>query len=157
MRGWIDSTATSKCRECGGDGERLPEGEVVELRQFKCECDGHVWYSRAEKSNCNKEDCEKLVDAVPVGQEEGVFVCKFECDCELENCDCANDPEPYEYRVRCQMNDTAKCYRCRDSGHDEYHVAPYGFLPRQHVRKTTNNEHSCCQCNGSGNCKYFRK
>ena len=147
-RGWIDSNTTSKCRECGGDGERLPQGVVVELRQFICPCDGHIWYARAEKSIC--KSCKKWVDAVPVGQEKGVFVCKFLCNC--KECGCKN-----EYRVRCRMCDTAKCYSCRGRGHDEYHVKPYGFLARQHIRKTTDNEHSCSRCNGSGDCPNFKE
>ena len=154
-RGWRDSSPTSQCRECEGDGELLPAGQEVELRQFKCMCDGtedgHIWYERAERSVCR--ECRKWVDAVPVGEEEGVFVCKFECDCEEENCGCANDPDPYEY---C-MCDTAKCYRCRGNDHDGHHVAPYGFLSRRYVKKTTNNVHSCIRCNGSGDCPNFRE
>jgi predicted RNA-binding Zn-ribbon protein involved in translation (DUF1610 family) len=49
------------------------------------------------------------------------------------------------------MTDTAKCYSCRDQGH-EYDNSPYGFLPLRRIHKKTSNKHECSKCNGSGDC-----
>ena len=158
-RAWYEWAERSKCNDCDRDVDPVPKGEEIEYRQFVCENDdckecGHRWEKMARRSKCRS--CEQYGTMVPTGEEEGVFICKILCDCEKENCACAEDPEPYDYTVRCRMRDTAECYRCKRSGHVEYHVKPYAFRPLHHgIKKTSDNVHSCSRCNRSRNCLNF--
>ena len=148
---WYDRAEISVCRSCNENGVLIPIGKELEYRQFKCDnCDGRRWIAMAERSQCRL--CNNSGELIPVNEEIGVFVCKFVCDCDEEQCGCARNRK--EYRVICEMSDTAICYRCRDSDH---HVTPYGFLPRRRIRRMTDNTHSCSKCNGSGDCPNLRR
>ena len=153
---WYERVERSLCRSCNEYGEVVPVGEEMEYRQFMCEnCNRRRWIAMAEVSKCR--ECKNDGVLIPVNEEVGVFVCKFICDCSKQGCGCANHSEKYEYRVTCEMTDTAQCYRCRDSGRHEHHVKPYGFLPRRSIKRMTDKEHSCSKCNGSGDCPNLRR
>ena len=152
-RVWYERAERSKCHDCENYGRLVPEGREIEYRQFVCDnaaCEhlGHRWQTMAERSECRH--CSEHGEMVPTGEEVGVFICKFNCEC--DECDCTND-----YTVRCRMCNTAVCYRCRRRGH-EHNVSPYGFRPlRFGIRRMTDNIHSCSDCNGSGNCPNFSR
>ena len=123
----------SKCPSCEEYGELL-------LRQMRCsnrDCKKFKnarrrWIVSASPSQCN--ECKEDGELVPLGEETGVFTCKFLCDC------------TNEYNVRCKMTNTAECYSC-----DEQDVQPYTFCSREIIKKT-NNKHSCSECRGRGEC-----
>lgn len=127
-----------------------PEECYSNLWQFKCEsCPGkfehheyHMWHARVKNgvnplSKCKK--CKRKVPAIPRGEEEGVKICHFVCT--------TGDT----YVVRCTMQDTAPCYKCRDKGHDE-EVVPCHFEPLRRIKRKTDATHNCSKCHGSGNC-----
>ncbi len=132
----------------------MPERGNKELRQFICRgCPGkysyhkyRVWHGWVDsnylKSRCH--NCNKMKEAVPRGEEEGVHVCNFHCPC------------GNEYVVRCEMRDTACCYACRARGRVRQ-VAPHSFQPLRKIKKKTDNVHSCSKCNGSGDCPNMRR
>ena len=74
-------------------------------------------------------------EAIPRGLEEGVFICFFPCKCGRK------------YVVKCEMQDTAKCYGCLCQN-----VKPCHFQPRTHIKRQTDNVHSCSKCNGQPGC-----
>ena len=136
---WYERAEISVCRSCNENGVLIPIGEELGYRQFMCDnCDGRRWIAMAERSQCQL--CNNFGELIPVKEEIGVFVCKFVCDC--EQCGCARNRK--KYHVICEMSDTAICYRCRNSGHLDRHVTPYGFLPRRQgrrIRRMTDIEH----------------
>ena len=79
------------------------------------------------------DECEEWIEAVPRGEEEGVHICHFTCDCGSK------------FTVRCRMSDTAPCYTCGD---DE--VEPHSFEPLRSIRTKSDNVHSCSRCPRSG-------
>ena len=113
--------------------KRLP------LRQFSC-CK-HRWGERVPdekpQSMCNK--CKKMREAIPKGEEVGVY--KFICECDKQ------------YTVQCRMCDTAECYNC---GKQDVKPVPDSITFRQIRKKPdTPNKHSCGRCHGAGNCLNF--
>ena len=121
------------------------------LWQFKCEnCPGkydyhpyRLWYQKIRgrgdpMSRCHS--CDRMVHAVPRGDEEGVFICFFKCDCE------------HTYTVKCQMQDTAPCYSCR-----EVDVPPCHFEPRLRIVRKSSAKHSCSRCRGKNDCPNMRR
>lgn len=150
----------SKCYDCGNMMEAVPRDEEGEnsctpeechsnLWQFKCEtCPGKhswqpykVWYERVAgkdpKSKCHS--CGTMRKAVPRGEEKGVFICFVICTCE------------HRYTVRCEMQDTAPCYRCGQQ------VSPCHFEPRRRIHRKTDNTHNCSKCGGKGDCPNMSK
>ena len=81
-----------------------------------------------------------MKEAVPRGHEEGVFICFFSCQCGRK------------YVVRCEMQDTTKCYGCL-----RQKVKPCHFQPRTHIKRQTDNVHSCSKCNGQPGCPNMRQ
>ena len=150
-RAWYARAERSGCRECGEYGNLVPVGEELEYRQFVCTnedstCRGRKWEEMAEKSKCRI--CNRYGEMVPTGEEVGVFICKFVCDCNKRNCGLGEDQNLHKYTVQCRMQNTAECYSCRKDG-----VKPYAFRPLHHgINKSTDNVHSCSECNGSGDC-----
>ena len=112
-------------------GAGMPRGR--ELRQFRCDCDGHRWIARGTESQCNK--CDEDGELIPEGEEVGVFVFNFHCDC------------GNQYTVKCERSDTAECYECGEQDNEPLSIVPRGFI----VRKT-DKKHSCSKCRGRGNC-----
>ena len=143
------------CRECKETVEATPREEKRSLclRQFKCintECSacGHLWWKgvpedREAAAKCR--ECGKPGKAVPKGQERGVGVCKFICEC------------GNTYTVLCELTDTAPCYECREKG-KKTDNSPCEFSPRQRIQKKTDtgNTHNCSKCNGGGDCPNLR-
>lgn len=153
-RAWYERAERSLCKICNMQGAEVPEGE--EWRQFKCDhCNERGWIAMAERSKCRF--CNRYGTLIPTGQEVGVFVCKFMCTCDRCNCTSRMDPDaPYEYTVVCEMTDTAKCYSCRDRGHN-HRNSPYGFTPRRRINRKSNNVHECSKCYGCGDCPNLRQ
>ena len=151
---WYKRAERSRCIDCGQYGEKVPAGKEIKYSQFvcrnaKCPRNGlHRWEKMAEESKCRF--CGEYGEMVPSGEEQGVFICKFSCDCD---CVCGNS-----YTVRCQMSDTAVCYECLDYRDHRHEVSPYAFLPlRFGIKRTTNKVHSCSSCYDTpGNCPNFR-
>lgn len=154
---WYARRVSSTCRDCGVTYDPLPLGIIVEYHQFVCEnadCRelGRRWEKMATRSKCRI--CNHYGRMVPTGEEIGVFICKFRCDC--EQCDCPTDRLPYT--SRCRMQCTTICYRCRGMGHNNYRNSPYTFRPRRFgIKKMTDNVHGCSDCNdGSKDCPNTR-
>ena len=78
--------------------------------------------------------CGVEYEACPIGEEVGVGVCHFRCDC------------GHEYNVVCEMQDTAVCYECGVM------VEPYEMEPLRRIKRKTKRTHSCSKCNGKGRC-----
>ncbi len=120
------------------------------LWQFKCEdCPGkhehhkyRLWYQKVRGNNPVSQchSCENMMPAVPRGEEEGVFICFFKCNCE------------HTFTVKCQMWNTAPCYSCREA-----EVEPCHFEPRLRIVRKTNAKHSCSMCRGKKECPNLRK
>lgn len=72
--------------------------------------------------------------ACEIGDEEGVGVCSFVCEC------------GHTYSVVCRMIDTATCYKCECDNN----AVEMG--PRRRIEKKTENQHSCSRCKGQGKC-----
>ena len=114
-------------------------------RQFECpDCppardhyDIRRWHKRVPDSNpfsvCTS--CNEEYEACPIGEEVGVGVCMFKCDC------------GHEYSVVCEMTDTATCFQCYNSD-----IEPHEYTPLRRIKGKSSNKHSCSKCNGSGNC-----
>ena len=125
----------SQCASCGENGElRLRQMRCSNINCEKCINDQR-WIASILPSQCNQ--CEEDGQPIPLGKEQGVFTCKFLCDCKTQ------------YNVRCKMTNTAECYGC---GKKDVH--PFSFCSRR-IRKKTDNVHSCSECNGQGNCPNF--
>lgn len=107
--------------------KRRPPIRQFQCKNEKCCAHGRTWLKRTIPSQCNK--CGEDGQLIPKGEEIGVFVCKFKCECGRQ------------YTVKCRMQDTAKCYKCRK------HNSPHGFIPRWNIKKKTDNVHSCSRCN----------
>ncbi len=75
---------------------------------------------------------------VPRRQEEGVFICYCVCF----TC-------PREFTVKCEMQDTAKCYGVKCGSKM---VSPCHFEPRRRIEKKSDCTHSCSKCNGKPGC-----
>lgn len=130
--------------------ECSPQQCTSKLWQFKCtQCQGkhewheyRLWYQKVRgdqpRSRCHS--CNRMKDAVPRGEEEGVFICFFVCQCGKK------------YTVRCTMQDTAPCYSCGDP-----YVPSCHFEPRKKIVRKTNQKHNCSSCNGSGDCPNMRR
>ena len=138
---WYKRAERSKCKFCDEYGRQVPVGEEVEWRQFYCAHCNERWIDMATRSKC--VECGGDAEMVPKGEEIGVFVCKFECSAE----GCTN-----EYRVTCKMSNKAVCYDCSP----KHLNSPYAFEPRRRIKRKTEKQHSCSQCNGSGNCPNLR-
>ena len=95
-------------------------------------------------SQCNKPECGRNDEMIPEGEEVGVFVFRFDCDCGAH------------YTVKCRREDTAKCYECRERGRDQDNI-PGNIIPRQFIKKRTDRVHSCSRCRGNGNCPNFSR
>ena len=114
-----------------------------ELRQFICDtCPGKLphhtyalWYKRvrADDPYAQCRVCKEMIEAVPRGEEEGVLICHFECDCDSK------------FTVRCRMCDTAPCYAC-----EEQEVEPDSFEPLRSIRTKSDIKHKCSRCPRSG-------
>ena len=140
----------SECWECHEQTRAIPDDDVdeknYEKRQFECNCrpNRHLWWEtvckteRVIRSKCRY--CHGLSTPIPKGEEKGVGACKFECQ------------RGHRFTVVCEMTDTAECYRC-----GEPEVAPYEFTPPRHIKKTTDNKHSCSKCKGRDNCPNMRQ
>ena len=120
-----------------------PQKCVSTLYQFKCtSCPGKdgqpykLWYEnvKGERPQSRCHGCGEMRHAVPRGQEEGNFVCYFICDCS------------HSFVGWCRMIDTSPCYGCRAQ------VPPCHFMPKNKIKRISDNVHSCSRCNGSGNC-----
>ena len=108
------------------------------LRQFTCEtggcrAEGSTWMRR--DTFCECRECGEEAELIPQGEEIGVFVFEF-------NCDCGN-----QYTVWCRWEDTAECYECGAPDNQ-----PTRFLPREFISPKTDNTHSCSRCGGHGDC-----
>ena len=120
------------------------------LWQFKCEtCPGKyarhtykVWIGKVKgdcpRSPCNS--CNEMKEAIPRREEEGVLICFFICSCENK------------YTVRCEMQDTAPCYKC-----GEKKVKPCHFIRRMNIVSKSDNTHNCSKCNGNGDCPNMKR
>ena len=115
------------------------------LRQFKCErCRGkdgqpyHLWHERVKDSDPKSKcyTCGNTYEAVPTGEEEGVKICHFTCECKNE------------FVVQCKMSNTAPCYACCP----EEKVSPHSFEKLRKINRETDNSHNCSECDGKGNC-----
>lgn len=114
-----------------------------ELRQFICRgCPGkytyhryRLWYERVDASNpfsqCHV--CEKMVHAVPRGEEEGVHICKFAC----QNCE-----EKRTFVVRCKMSNTAPCYS-HECLVNEVWIRPHSFQGLRRINRKSDSSHLC--------------
>ena len=98
-----------------------------------CSQEGRTWLRR--DTFCECRECGEEAALIPEGEEIGVFVFEF-------NCDCGND-----YTVKCRWEDTAECYQCGQQDNP-----PVRFIPRGFIEAKTDNIHSCSRCNGQGNC-----
>ena len=122
---------------------------MTSLRQFKCgNCRGyqgqkhHVWHERVPDANPKSQchSCKKMRNPVPTGEEEGVKICHFACSCENE------------YVVRCEMSDTAPCYKCHSK-----QVSPHSFEKLRKINRQSDNSHNCSKCDGKMNCPNMRE
>ena len=120
----------------GGGGRR---GDVPKhCRQFSCPVceparkrfDVRRWHKIVPDnhpySTCTK--CGVEYRACDIGNEFGVGVCKFECECDNK------------YTVVCRMIDLAECYQCYKKN------SAVEFTPRRKIDKKTGNKHSCSRC-----------
>ena len=115
------------------------------LWQFKCEqCPGkydyhpyRLWYQRVRGENpmSRCHFCNKMVPAVPRGQEEGIFICFCKCKCE------------HEFTSKIRMQHTSPCYECNKED-----VVPCHFEPRRRIVRKSNAKHSCSECRGRDDC-----
>lgn len=120
------------------------------LRQFECRQCNSLWWERAgPKNNPSTQcigKCKELKQAIPRGQEKGVGLCEFICEC------------GHMYKVLCEKTDETECYNCgkqdvRSSENCRFYPPP---RPRRRRHPVTPNRHSCWRCHGSGNCPRLR-
>ena len=132
----------SKCYSCEEKEKARQERLKAKLEEVKGR--GVEGISRLLKEMSLKKDAVNDVDLIPIavlkeavprGQEEGIFICYFICTCLRE------------YTVKCEMQDTAECYKCRRKD-----VPPCHFEPRLQIHKTSDHTHSCSKCNGQPGC-----
>ena len=103
----------------------------MSLRQFRCdteecECKGKRWLKRAMECECR--ECEEPATLIPEGEEVGVFVFQF-------NCECGNT-----YTVICRRQDEAECYQC-----DKLN-SPQKIVPSRRAASRSENHHGCTRC-----------
>lgn len=117
-------------------------------RQFVCptcpsklaQCPVKRWHAQTRDSKpfSTCEGCNVTYPAVPIGEEVGVGVCYFSCEC------------GHIYNVVCTMQDKAECYDCNKM------VAPYQKARLRPIKSKTDKKHSCVQCQGKGGiCPYI--
>ncbi len=95
------------------------------------------WFKRCpdnKPAQTRCRGCNELKTACERGDENGVGVCSFTCEC------------GQTYSVVCRMSDTATCFKCHKVNN------PDEMGPRRRINKKTDNKHSCSRCNGSGKC-----
>ena len=95
------------------------------------------WFKRCPdnqlaQSKCR--GCNEIKTACEIGEEEGVGVCSFVCEC------------GHTYSVVCRIVDTATCYLCQKVNEAEE------MGPKRRIERKTDNKHSCSRCNGQGKC-----
>jgi len=95
------------------------------------------WFKRCpdgKPARTKCRGCGELKTACEIGDEQGVGVCSFNCEC------------GHTYSVVCRIVDTAKCFSC------DLVNEPEEMGPRRRIEKKTTAKHSCSRCNGNGKC-----
>ena len=170
-----EAAVVSTCYRCNQQGQLVPVGEEIQLRQFKCDCDDHAWYERAEISVCRS--CNENGVLIPIGEE--LEYRQFKCDncngrrwnamAERSQCQLCNNfgeliPVKEEIGVFvCKF--VCDCEQCGCArNREKYHVICemsdtaicYRDSGHLYHHVTTDNTHSCSKCNGSGDCPNLR-
>ena len=116
--------------------------EESEIRQFACERCYRAWWKKVRVlkpvSKCRL--CRTKYDPLPPEKQFGIA--EFNC------ANCGNT-----FNSKAQATTRCQCYNCGDK------VTMSRIIPgRKNMRRTTNNRHSCSECNGVDirNCPNFR-